>query len=525
MYSKTLTTLALLLCLQWYCPAAQGQNISWAIKPQFASAFDFIKGTAVVYIKKKYGLIDKTGKIIVAPTYNKIRRFDDGNMYALKGNKSFLLDHQGKPLLKQKYQFLKPTSHQLLYIKVDGKWGCINSNGKTILKPIYEISYLNIVSPQLIWVADYKKEMWVNAQGKIIQSTKAPRVKTDLEVFSNDDDLYGYKNSKGKVVIPAQYDNASDFHNGVAKVVKDDLYGLINSKGKVIIPVKYNEDSDLLDFEGNRVAIHYKVIKDKNKVKPTDEDDDDDEENTKLGLIDHKGKWVVEPVYKDISRFSYGGFIQASKEDNEGLYDRAGKQVLPCEFELIQQDLKSGFVFGSHPKGYTTVVDRYGKICFSNKFGDVKWANDQYLGASLPKTPKKFGIFDIKGKVIVAPKYTGVRDFKEGFAAVKKGTNEDVLHNNASDQVIVRERWGFVNKAGKEVIPTIYHKVHNFSEGFAVVGTSKKDVVVTLQCKYGLVDKNGKVIVATQFDIASSKVSDGLWAVKQGNKWGYIKVK
>lgn len=528
MYVKTLATMALLLCLQWYCPTVHGQNVSWAIKPQFSFAGDFIKGTAVVHIKGKYGLIDKTGKIIVAPTYSEIQRFDNGNMWARKGSKNLLLDHQGKSILKQKYQFLRPSIHQLFFIKVDGKWGVINSEGKTILKPLYRFSHIEILSPKLIWATGYNKEVWVNMQGKILRSKKVDRTKVDLEVFSNNDDLYGYKNSKGKVIIPAQYDDAQGFYNGVAKVSKNELYGLINFKGKVIVPLQYSEgmaSKGLLDFEGNSVAIHYKVIKDENKVKPTDEDYDFDLVSVKLGLIDRKGKWVVEPVYQEIRRLSYGGFVEVSKGDNEGLFDRTGKQVLPCEFAFIKQDRKSGFVFGSHLKGYTTVVDNNGKVLYPDKFGEVQWANHQHLGASLPKASKKFGIFSIKGNAIIAPKYSKVRDFSEGFAAVRTGTNQDILHDNASDKIILHERWGFVDKTGKEVVPIVYHEVANFSEGFSVIGTTKKSVVVSLRFKYGLINKNGKVVIQPQFKRTSKKVSEGLWAVGTENGWGYIKVK
>ena len=63
---------------------------------------------------------------------------------------------------------------------------------------------------------------------------------------------YGYMDAFGKVVIDAQYDDASAFYEGLAIVAKANRYGLINKRNEPIIAFKYldispNKDGFVLE--------------------------------------------------------------------------------------------------------------------------------------------------------------------------------------------------------------------------------------------------------------------------------------
>ena len=51
---------------------------------------------------------------------------------------------------------------------------------------------------------------------------------------------YGYIDKTGKEVIPAQYDNADSFEDGLAAVCKDGKWGVIETKGNTVIPFQYD---------------------------------------------------------------------------------------------------------------------------------------------------------------------------------------------------------------------------------------------------------------------------------------------
>lgn len=77
------------------------------------------------------------------------------------------------------------------------------------------------------------------------------------------------------------------------------------------------------------------------------------------------------------------------------------------------------------------------------------------------------------------------------------------------------EKWGFVDKTFKIVIPLEYEQTRGFFKGAAAV---KKNG------KWGYINQAGEVIIPYQYDEAYS-ITEGLAAVKQNRKWGFVNEK
>jgi len=90
---------------------------------------------------------------------------------------------------------------------------------------------------------------------------------------------------------------------------------------------------------------------------------------------------------------------------------------------------------------------------------------------------RKWGFIDEAGKKVIPYIYSEVLSFSEGLAAVKKG------------------KWGFIDKHGNEVIPFKYNATGSFSEGLAAVNMGNKDFG-----KWGFIDKSGNVIISLEYD-------------------------
>lgn len=56
----------------------------------------------------------------------------------------------------------------------------------------------------------------------------------------NADGKYGYIDKTGKEIIPAQYDSANSFEDGLAAVCKDGKCGVIDTNGNIVIPFQYD---------------------------------------------------------------------------------------------------------------------------------------------------------------------------------------------------------------------------------------------------------------------------------------------
>ena len=159
---------------------------------------------------------------------------------------------------------------------------------------------------------------------------------------------YGMIDKRGKLVIPAIYDDLNDPTEGLYLAEKDSKYGFINSKGEVVITFKYtdalpfSEGIAAVAIDGNWFFIDktgaQKFINRFQDVSSFSEGlcaATQDGEN--WGYIDLTGNFVIAPQYEDAEDFS-GGFGIVSKKEKDPKnksftisqrykIDRTGKQI------------------------------------------------------------------------------------------------------------------------------------------------------------------------------------------------------
>ena len=138
----------------------------------------------------------------------------------------------------------------------------------------------------------------------------------------------------------------------------------------------------------------------------------------------------------------------------------------------------------------------------------------------------KWGFIDKAGREIIPCRYDRVRSFREGFAAVAVyGMEED----GDNEETYRKLLWGFIDNAGREVVPCIYVDVSSYYKGLAAVCSSGLVVVDDehyedyriLFGKWGFVDENGTEVIPCIYDDVSH-FSDGLALIEKDGKYGYI---
>jgi hypothetical protein len=113
------------------------------------------------------------------------------------------------------------------------------------------------------------------------------------------------------------------------------------------------------------------------------------------------------------------------------------------------------------------------------------------------------GYIDENGKVIVRPRFSDGLEFVDGIAAVQR-----------------RGKWGFIDRAGKFVIPAKYDNAYSFTaDGLALVEQGRKtirvpatptvDRIETPRGLFGYIDTSGRTIIPVRFAGAWG-FSDGL---------------
>ena len=128
-----------------------------------------------------------------------------------------------------------------------------------------------------------------------------------------------------------------------------------------------------------------------------------------------------------------------------------------------------------------------------------------HQGVAIVVKDSFYGAILMGGHEIIAPSYDYISPFKDGYAqAIRKG---ECITINLSERKCINN--------GNEIIEITedYDEVRNFHNGVACVRK---------QNKWGVIDKNGKELVSTQFSYISDFTYNVACYKSQNNKWGYI---
>lgn len=202
----------------------------------FAKLYNGQKGYTQIYGPKPAGsreialegVVDDEGRITVPIIYSRIQ--------LISGTSLAIVEKGGSYYFNDDYDFC---------INRLGKWGIIDvSNNKEIVKCKYDY----ISSQESPWFSyasigwynsDYARNLRFrfNSKGKRIDYSDDPK-----------DGKWGYLDIKGKEIIPAQYESATDFKDGYAQVYKNGVTSFIDIYGK---PYGINNDGELNKTDTN----------------------------------------------------------------------------------------------------------------------------------------------------------------------------------------------------------------------------------------------------------------------------------
>ena len=261
-----------------------------------------------------------------------------------------------------------------------------------------------------------------------------------LVVFRTFDRLRGYLNvNTGKIVIPAQYQRAWNFSEGIAAVYKDGLVSFINSSGAPAFPTTFPIRYDL-NFDDIAFQFHHGIC----VMRTMD---------YKWGLINTKGEWVVEPVYTTISA-PRNGYRIVSNGSQCGLISEKGQIVLPIEYDYIR--------LSSNPAGFTIAKDGLAKtidydlktvvpfvhdglnvLSFVDSYRSYDYEENGVTKFIVPKywrydVGNGSGVIDFEGNVIIPAKYYMVRIADDNLFDVEVSYEGEHILINSKGQIVGR---------------------------------------------------------------------------------------
>ncbi len=340
--------------------------------------------TSVLKVQRgdKYGLINFSGKELLAPEYTSISSLKTvkKSFVTEKDGKKGLVDNSGSIIIENEYTDIMPLTDRYedgyIVKNENNLYGLINYNRKQVL----ECKYTNIMNI-------HGSDSYVVTEG------------TDIELVGND----------GTVKLKNGFKEAVSIDNNNVIIKDNDKYGVILASGESVIPTEY--DDLKYSFDGNYIA----------------------KKDNKYGIIDTRGEVKLNFTYNYISYSSEEGFIEAQREDGEtDLIDTLFNVKVTGIISEINTNL-----------GYIKVRESGEYKYFNFKLEeknvkDVLATNTMYLS----KYNDKYGFIDKNGIVVVDYIYDDATEQNDyGFAGIKKDGKWGAI--DATGKVIVEPTYEF----------------------------------------------------------------------------------
>lgn len=316
------------------------------------------------------------------------------------------------------------------------------------------------------------------------------------------DNKYGYINSKGEEVVACQYDDGLSFYNGFAWVKKDKQWGVIDTGGNIILPFEYYH-VDYYSSYGLIQVEKYEI------------------DGKKVGVMDYGGEEIVplqyDGLYLSSSPSSYYNLIYVFKGEKRGCYDLWGKLVIPVEYNYISEFEKNLAIAEKNGKcGCITIFAKEVVEVIPFIYDDrINLTALRVRGFTRVHRNNKYGFLDKNGKEVVPCIYDLADDY---ILFSNDGSVSDGSVKVARTDEYGFAKYGYVNMKGEEFIPCIYDDCSiDIQEGIAIVSNSGKSCCLDIT--------NQKIISAQYSKI--ERFSDGMARVSNEEsdhtfKFGYI---
>ncbi len=362
-----------------------------------------------------------------------------------KGDKWGFCDKDKNIVIECKYSETYPVRGELLKVKKNGRYGCINRQGKVVIPFIYDFLYF------------CKDNYYKVNSGYKPGCGKPGSPGSPLG-------LWGLRDKDGNLIFEAVYkeiyisdknevflkDESNKWHQGT-------LEGKIEKK----VSQKY--------IYKKMYGVNFKYINDRNGLSNTNSLDNIDISKYHRIRMPKEERIPVKVLATGREDLCQTG-DRYKFDSNWGFIDVKGKQVIPLKYSYVEDFSKglSAVRIGRNRKeAKWGFIDRDGKVIIPILYDDAKSFSE---GLACVRKDNKWGYIDKQGDVVIPlSDYFRCSSFKEGRARVEKWVDRD-------------SRIGFIDKNGKVVILIKYQSAMDFNNGLAHV---------KYQGKWGYIDKNG----------------------------------
>lgn len=302
---------------QPYFPVKQNQK--WGLitldgrlqlTPQYDALSTFDRyGYATIQKNNLVGLLNKKGEVVIPAQYEDVEVVA-ANYFALLKNGVWLLQNtQQKTILKNYDDVLIWNDYGIAFAR-NGKWGMINFSGRSLISPEYEG-----LQPQNDFIITQKGDRFglhLRNGKKVLSPVAAELQAVDEHVFLyQQSGLWGGVNDLGEQLFPAEYES----------------YQLIEEQS---IQLRQGANTMLFATDENTLIKGYFY----QQFLPFSDDYLLVQQKQKFGLIDRRGKIVIQPAFDEIRPFT-DDYFRVRNEQLWGMVDLKMQEILPIYYDYI----------------------------------------------------------------------------------------------------------------------------------------------------------------------------------------------
>jgi hypothetical protein len=308
-----------------------------------------------IMVQSRWGFIDSTGAVVVAPRFAQVQEFAEGLAPVREAGHYGFMDGTGRLVLAQSYGYASPFQHGLAVVQQDSTPRLLNRAGHLVpLAATYkEIEWQPGLDKGGVWIGtlpSYKHQL-IATDGRLLNPTLFARIEklsnnrivvvaTEVAADPNGPpatELTGALNSQGQLVIPyRRFSSISTFHEGLATARlyqpdDDDKPAqkcIIDTTGRILARLSQNQEfADYSDTEFSDGVVRVHISKDGGAVNL---------DNSYPAVIDRRGRVLFHNRrLQRLTDFYYGRAWAQEKDDDWYLIDKAGRRLSTVAVQFL----------------------------------------------------------------------------------------------------------------------------------------------------------------------------------------------
>jgi hypothetical protein len=404
----------------------------------FSEIYPFQKGFAVFKSGNHYGVIKKTGTIVLTASFQKIILQEN---YILTQEKNIdkttwsLRDTLGRKQNSKTFDLICEKQGTIFPVRRKGYWGAINDAGAEIIASVYD---------SILEAGDNQVAVKFKGQYGIINLNEhwlAYPQPYPVRLLNQD----RYFKKAGNTLFLCSFNGTVLYFTTNPIDIKENFFTESVSTG----------GTWTIDFDGRIVNRQLPPVESTEKIFPSTEGLRGIKKNGRYGFIDDQGLLRIANRYENIKPFSEG--LAAIKIRNKwGFINRdetikiqpAYEEVTPFEkgYSIVKQN------------GMYGLLAHEGKLVLPARYHGVQILDNGRLLLTLNGLQ---GLADQQGNILLYPKYSSVTDLNNGYVIIQQNG-----------------KYGLVTLQGISTIPLLYDQLKYDAEKNRYLALNKSEWVM-----------------------------------------------